>query len=195
MILRRKVEPKYSTADFYCVTTAKLENVGLTFSSLRPIFILVICRRKHSWIVSLHSDSLLMEFSVFSIFNALLKIAWYCLFKQWHKRVCKQDHKPAITYLKEWIRNVDLDLKEKHDWTSESFPCCHDVTILLFKAFIFCEAISNHFVSWPTIGSVNFKRDHPYPSSNELLSGILHAVGTFTWIALVSAHRPKNEVD
>ena len=57
-----------------------------------PIFILVICRRKHPWIVSLHSDSLLMEFwslylgcyqpnSVFSIFNVLLKIAWYCPFK------------------------------------------------------------------------------------------------------------------
>ena len=56
------------------------------------IFILVICRRKHPWIVSLHSDSLLLEFwslclgcyqpnSVFSIFNVLLKIAWYCPFK------------------------------------------------------------------------------------------------------------------
>ena len=56
-----------------------------------PIFILVICRQKHPWIVSLHSDSLLMEFcslylgcyqpnSIFSIFNVLLKIAWYCPF-------------------------------------------------------------------------------------------------------------------
>ena len=64
-----------------------------------PIFILVICRRKYPWIVSLHSDSLLMEFwslylgcyqpnSVFSIFNVLLKIAWYCPFK-YRRRVQK----------------------------------------------------------------------------------------------------------
>ena len=36
VILRPQVEPKYSTTDFYCVSTAKLENVGPTFSSLNP---------------------------------------------------------------------------------------------------------------------------------------------------------------
>ena len=108
--------------------TAKLENVGPTFSSLNPSlswssagenirgyttrrFLLEVFRvssfenRVESFefrvtvnlplngtVVSLHSGSLLMEFwslylgcfqsnSVFSIFNVLLKIAWYCSFK------------------------------------------------------------------------------------------------------------------
>ena len=58
ILLRRKVEPKYSATDFSCVTTAKIENIGPTFSKSEPIFILVVCRRKYPWIVSLHSDSL-----------------------------------------------------------------------------------------------------------------------------------------
>ena len=34
ILLRRKVEPKYSTTDFWFVTTAKIEKVGPTFSQI-----------------------------------------------------------------------------------------------------------------------------------------------------------------
>ena len=76
-----------------------------------PIFILVICWRKHPWIVSLHFDSLLMEFwslylgcyqpnGVFSIFNVLLKIAWYCPFNTMNFQTIQTNKK--FGNLKDW---------------------------------------------------------------------------------------------
>ena len=99
----------------------------------KPIFILVICRRKFPWIVSLHSDILLMEFwslylgcyqpnSVFSIFNVLLKIAWYCPFNVFLTRFVKNGE---IRHLNSY--KIVLEQREKRNqlnsWKEQLVIC------------------------------------------------------------------------